>query len=102
MEKGRDRYLAGGLPYRTSGSMSEERKRGDAHKAQATAPLLDSTQVVSTFAGAAFTVLDPKAVLGAGFVGENGRWSRPSGSFPAHYTHAAAAPSFNILTQSRR
>ena len=28
---------------RTSGSMSEEGKRGDAQKAQATAPLLDST-----------------------------------------------------------
>ncbi len=30
---------------RTSGLMSGERKRSDAHRAQATAPLLDSTKV---------------------------------------------------------
>ena len=32
---------------RTSGLMSGERKRSDAHRAQATAPLLDSTEVVN-------------------------------------------------------
>ena len=46
---------------RTSGSMSEERKRGDAHKAQATAPLLDSTGPEATANGAARPKLPKKS-----------------------------------------
>jgi hypothetical protein len=55
-------------------------------------------QVDSMATGAALTVLDPKAAFGAEFVGENGRWSRPSGSFSAQYAHPNAAPSFNMMT----
>jgi len=47
-------------------------------------------------AGAAFTVLDPKAAFGPELAGENGRWSCPSVSFPAHCTHAAATSAFSF------
>ena len=55
--------------------------------------------LASKATGVAFTVLDPKAALGAEFVGENGLWPRSSGFLSAYSTHAAAAPSFNVTTQ---
>ena len=44
---------------RTSGLMSGERKRSDAHRAQATAPLLDSTRMPSPVTKNRWRAVDP-------------------------------------------